>query len=222
MLNLNTLHTFSIVVIPLLLAITLHEAGHAWMAYHCGDDTAKSLGRITLNPIKHIDIIGTIILPSLLILSGAPFVFGWAKPVPVNYHNLNNPRRDMALVAIAGPLANLLMLILWTVIIYFTPQSIDTNTLSVPLFIFQAAQYGIIINIILMVLNMLPIPPLDGSKILASVLPQQQVKQYNKIAPYGLFILIALMTTGTLTDILQYSVIHIIDIINQLFRFLRQ
>ena len=204
MVNSSQLHSFSAAILPLLLAITLHEAAHAWVAKLCGDKTAHSLGRVSLNPLKHIDPIGTLLLPAILLLSGAGFLFGWAKPVPVNIRHLNKPRRDMALVALAGPGANLLMSIIWAVILFFTLSfytPLAMKNTGIAAFLSQTAVYGIYINIILLVLNMLPIPPLDGSKVLASVLPTQQARIYEKISPYGLFILIGILACGALNQL---------------------
>ena len=149
-------------VIPLLFAITVHETAHGWIASKCGDPTAKLLGRLTLNPLKHIDPIGTIIVPAILFSLGG-FIFGWAKPVPITWQNLKNPRRDMALVAAAGPLANLMMAFLWAGIAKIA-MGFDNDP------VIYMAQIGISINLVLMLLNLLPIPPLDGSRVVASFL----------------------------------------------------
>lgn len=185
--------------IPLIFAITVHEVAHGWVAYRLGDPTAKMLGRLTLNPIKHVDLIGTIIIPiTLLILGG--FIFGWAKPVPITWQNLKNPRRDMALVAFAGPAANLLMAIIWACLakigLYFTQETI------IGLALITMGSVGIAINLVLMVLNLLPIPPLDGSRVLSSCLPGRMSYQFNKIEPYGFLILLVLLGTGILSQIL--------------------
>ena len=215
MIDQSTLHTAASVALPLLLAITLHEAAHAFAAYKCGDNTAKDLGRLSLNPIKHIDPIGTILIPLMLLISGEGFLFGWAKPVPVNMYKLHKPRRDMALVAIAGPLSNLLMLLIWAVIFYKIPS--DPKIIDIKSFVHQMAYWGILINTVLMVLNILPIPPLDGSRVVSSALPQKFAVQYDKIAPYGLFIVFALIFTGVLHLILTHSLDFITHILNNLF-----
>lgn len=172
----------AMVAIPLIFAITVHEAAHGYVAKMRGDMTAYNLGRVTLNPIKHIDPIGTIILPiGMLIFTG--FVIGWAKPVPVNFAALKKPRSDMAWVALAGPMANLVMAIIWFIIWKNVPHyGIDAM-----------AHYGVVINLILMVLNLLPIPPLDGSRIISAILPLRAAIQYNSIERFGIFILIALL-----------------------------
>src|SRR3990167_7061083 len=164
----NIVHVIAVIILPLLFAITLHEAAHGWVANKLGDKTALMLGRVTLNPIKHIDLFGTIILPILmLVLSKFTFAFGWAKPVPVNWQNLRKPRRDMALVAIAGPLANLLMALIWAAIakvsVLFGGSTTNAVGKTFADFFYAAGTFGISINIILMVLNLIPIPPLDGN-----------------------------------------------------------
>ncbi len=186
--------------VPVIFAITVHEVAHGWVASKLGDPTAKMLGRVTLNPSKHIDPIGTIILP-LLLLYFSSFIFGWAKPVPVNWNNLKNPKRDMALVALAGPLANLIMAILWglfasAMINIFNSFGIISQTLAL------MGQAGLIINVIIMIVNLIPIPPLDGSRILASVSSRQVVRYLDQIEPYGFFIIIALLATGIFAKIL--------------------
>lgn len=174
--------------IPLIFAITMHEAAHAYIAKIRGDNTAYKLGRVTLNPVSHIDPIGTILVPGLMLVSslaaGLPFIFGWAKPVPINFNNLKKPRTDMALVAIAGPLANLVMAILWAVVAKYV---------TLHPYIQGMAFYGIMINVVLMVLNLLPIPPLDGSRVVTSFLPTAAAYKYNSFQRYGFFILIALI-----------------------------
>lgn len=186
----------AIIAVPLLFAITLHEAAHGWLANKFGDKTALMLGRVTLNPVKHIDLFGTIILPLLMmLLSHFSFMFGWAKPVPVNWNNLNKPRRDMALVALAGPGANLLMAFLWAAVaklaIMATPHNPTLSTAAE--FFMLAGQYGILINALLMILNLIPIPPLDGSRVLSAFLPPSLARQYELIEPYGIWILLAVI-----------------------------
>jgi len=190
---LNTIQQISIWAIPVLFAITVHETAHGWMAWKLGDDTAKQLGRISLNPIHHIDLIGTIVLPVATLIIGG-FMFGWAKPVPVNWRNLRQARRDSALVALAGPAANLLMVILWAVIAQVV---LMTESTGLNFFIYMASA-GIFFNLVLMTLNLVPILPLDGGRILYSLLPQSIGRIFAKSEPFGLFILIALLFSGLL------------------------
>jgi Zn-dependent protease len=199
--ELSTLQLIAIWILPVIFAITLHEVGHGWAAFKLGDNTAYQLGRITLNPIKHIDPIGTVILPSLLLVTTG-FVFGWAKPVPVNFQQLNQPRRDMALVALAGPGANLLMLFFWAIIInigFFFYSSYDSA-----IFFIYVGQAGVIINFILMLLNLLPILPLDGGRVVHAMLPLNMADKYGRLEPFGLILLIVLLLTGVLQQVMQY------------------
>lgn len=186
--------------VPILFAITVHEAAHGYVAYKFGDNTAKDLGRITINPIKHIDLVGTIILPILMLLT-TPFVFGWAKPVPVNPTRLRKPKQHMAYVAIAGPLSNFIMAIFWVIIlkggIYFLK-----NNIAGGMAMFYMGQAGILINLVLMVLNLIPIPPLDGSKVLLAILPKPWDLWFHKATPFGLIIVVVLLVTGILSKIM--------------------
>lgn len=182
--------------IPGIFAITLHEAAHGYAARHFGDLTAYEAGRITLNPIRHIDPMGTILIPALiLIASGGKYAFGWAKPVPVNFGRLRNPKRDMLWVAAAGPGSNLFMAILWAFVIKAV-QGIPPNYFTEPLLLM--ARGGIVINIVLMVLNLLPLPPLDGGRIAVSLLPHRLAYRFARIEPYGMIILLILMFLGVL------------------------
>ncbi len=192
---------FAIWALPVLFAITVHEVAHGWVARRLGDPTAMMLGRLTLNPIKHIDPVGTILVPGLLLFLGG-FIFGWAKPVPVTWENLRNPKRDMAIVAAAGPLANFVMAIGWTVVMRIA-AAIGGGGLSwaaVPLFYMGIA--GVTINLVLMVLNLLPLPPLDGGRVVTGLLPGPLAYKFSRLEPYGLFILVGLMITGVLGYIL--------------------
>jgi Zn-dependent protease len=184
--------------LPVLLAITLHEVAHGWVAKMLGDRTAERMGRLSLNPLHHIDPIGTLLVPGVLMILGG-FIFGWAKPVPVDFGKLRRPRRDMALVAVAGPAANLLMALAWALITRVA-HVIDTPFVTVPLSLMGVA--GIVINLVLMLLNLLPIPPLDGGRIAAGLLPPRLAYQFGKVEPYGLIILLLLMMTGWLSSIL--------------------
>lgn len=184
---------------PVLLAITLHEVAHGWVARYLGDPTAANLGRLSLNPIKHVDPIGTVLVPGILLVAGG-FLFGWAKPVPVNMSRLNEPKRDMALVAVAGPAANFVMAFLWALVIKlgYTADSQLLNMICI-----EMGKMGIIINLILMVLNMIPVPPLDGGRVLAGVLPDKLSTLFSKLEPFGMFVIFALLVTGVLTQFLM-------------------
>jgi Zn-dependent protease len=196
--ELSPIQYFTISIIPVLLAITVHEAAHGYAAKHFGDKTAYFLGRITLNPIKHIDPIGTVVIPGMLLLLSAPFLFGWAKPVPVNFSNLNNPKKDMMWVALAGPASNLVMAIIWAIVLGLFKSS----DASYALFVIGMAQVGIMINLVLMLLNLLPIPPLDGGRMAVSLLPSPWSYKLASLERYGMFILIFLIVSGLLSAIL--------------------
>ena len=183
--------------LPLVLAVTVHEAAHGWVADLLGDNTARALGRITLNPIKHIDWIGTVLLPmAMFAMTG--FLFGWAKPVPVNPQNLRNPRRDMALVAVAGPGVNLIMALIWAVLALVATSLLPSYPqIGKPLVFMSAA--GVFINVILMALNLLPLPPLDGGRVVTGLLPLGAARAFVKIEPYGFPILILMLLSGVLS-----------------------
>lgn len=186
----------AIAVIPTLFAIVVHEVAHGWMARKLGDNTAYMLGRLTLNPLKHIDPIGTVLVPLVLILT-LGFAFGWAKPVPINFNMLRHPRRDTALVAAAGPAANLLMAIAWGFIIklagLLTP---GFAMVAVPLM--YMGMFGVLINTILMIFNLIPIPPTDGGRIATSILPAPLGSTLGKVEPFGLLIILLLLLSGIL------------------------
>ncbi len=198
--DLSQLQRISVWIVPVIFAITVHEVAHGWVAKRLGDPTAQRLGRLTLNPIKHIDPIGTILVPGLLLLLGG-FVFGWAKPVPVTWENLKHPKRDMALVAAAGPGANFIMAILWGMVAKMGMVSFTALQWAAQPLIYMGLA-GVAINIALMVLNLLPLPPLDGGRVLAGLLPGPWAWQLNRIEPYGFFILLALMVSGLLGRII--------------------
>ena len=192
----SIIQKISVWVIPVLFAISLHEAAHAWMANRKGDATAKLLGRLTFNPFKHIDPVGTVVVPAVMIaLTG--FAFGWAKPVPVDARNFKDPKKDMMWVAMAGPASNLIMAVFWAITLRLGAMSYDGSS-SISLFVIYASVAGIIINTVLCVLNLLPVPPLDGSRILSGFLSAKASQVYNKIEPYGFFIVVALLATGLL------------------------
>jgi len=189
----------TIYALPVLFAITLHEAAHAYAAKRYGDATAFMMGRMSLNPLKHIDPVGTILIPMIALTLGG-FLFGWAKPVPVNFANLNNPKKDMVWVAAAGPAANLVMAFGWA-LLYNVAAMNPEGYFSVPLALMSTA--GIQINVVLMVLNLLPIPPLDGGRIAVGLLPRDLAYPLARLEPYGMFILVALMATGMLGVIIK-------------------
>ena len=187
-------------VLPVLFAVTLHEVAHGLLANRLGDDTARRMGRLSLNPLRHVDPVGTILVPGLLFLLGG-FVFGWAKPVPVVVSRLGRPKRDMAIVAVAGPLANLVMALIWALVTRLALIYHVALGDSVLFLVFMGTA-GILINVVLLVLNMLPLPPLDGGRVLAGLLPVKAARQLARIEPYGILIIIALLATGILGKIL--------------------
>lgn len=201
----------SVVIIPLLFAITLHEVAHGWVAKRCGDPTALFAGRLTLNPVRHIDPFGTVIVPiAMLLMSGGSMAFGWAKPVPVAFNNLNNPKRDMILVAAAGPASNLLMATFWALLASFVIGTAFIGGAAGE-WLLGMCVFGIRINVILAVFNMLPLPPLDGGRVLAGLLPANGAAVLDRIEPFGFLIVIALMITGVLWTILEPFMLFFID-----------
>jgi Zn-dependent protease len=192
----QTIQNILIYALPVLLAITVHEAAHGYVAKHFGDNTAYMLGRVTLNPLKHIDPVGTIVMPLLLIFSGSPFLFGYAKPVPVQFGNLNHPKRDMVWVALAGPLSNLVMALLWGVLFYL----LEGAQVTEPFFI-KMAQGGILVNTVMFAFNLFPLPPLDGGRILVGLLPYRFAAMVSRIEPWGFFIVMGLVIAGIINKI---------------------
>lgn len=200
----SLIQTITVYALPVLFGITLHEASHGYVARMFGDPTAWQAGRISLNPVRHIDFIGTIVVPLVLLFStkllgGSGLLFGWAKPVPVDWSRLRRPKRDMLWVALAGPASNMVMAIIWAVglrILAETGAGADDFWVKMTI-------AGIQVNLILMALNLVPLPPLDGGRIVYSLLPNRMAWQYSKVEPYGLLILIVLMFTGVLWIVLQ-------------------
>ncbi|HET9679600.1 MAG TPA: site-2 protease family protein [Gammaproteobacteria bacterium] len=196
--ELTLIQKIAVWALPVIFAITVHEVSHGWVANRLGDPTARMLGRLTLNPIKHIDPIGSLLVPAFLLFAGG-FVFGWAKPVPITAQNMKNPRRDMAIVALAGPVSNLIMAFLWAIVAR-VGVLIGDATFALPMIYMGLA--GIAINIALAVLNLLPLPPLDGGRVLSYLLPPKMSDKLDRIEPYGFFILLGLLITGILGIIL--------------------
>jgi Zn-dependent protease len=202
--ELTLIQKIAIFALPVIFAITLHEAAHGYVARYFGDTTAWMLGRVTANPLKHIDLVGTIIVPLTILvasklLGGGALLFGWAKPVPVNFSQLRRPKQDMLWVAAAGPGMNLIMAVFWALMIQLG-LALGNGFASTPLVLMGAA--GVFINVILMALNLIPLPPLDGGRIAVSLLPRKAAWQFSKLEPYGLFILLGLLFTGLLGMIL--------------------
>ena len=193
MISANLIDTLLVEAPPLLLAITLHEAAHGYAAKRLGDNTAYLMGRVSLNPLRHIDPIGTVLIPLLLKLSGSPFLFGYAKPVPVNFSALNNPKRDMIWVALAGPASNFIQAFLWGLIYYIGLSMFGNNE-----YLSAMSQAGILWNVMLAVFNLFPMPPLDGGRILTGLLPNRQAYKFSSIEPYGFFIVLGLSFIGIL------------------------
>ena len=198
----------SIWAFPVLVAIVFHELAHGWVAYRLGDPTAAVMGRLTLNPLSHIDIIGTVLLPAFLIWAGGP-VFGYAKPVPVDFDNLKDPRRDMIRVALAGPGANIILALLSLVVVKLLIMSGNPGAGSTSTYLWYMALTSVRINVMLAVFNILPIPPLDGGRVLVGVLPEAQAMQVARIEPFGFIIVVALLMTGALT----YTLVPIMDLV---------
>jgi Zn-dependent protease len=198
-----SLQTIALGVLPVVFAITLHEAAHGYVARAFGDRTAEMHGRITLNPLRHIDPVGTILVPGVLILAAAKlggphFVFGWAKPVPVNFGNLRDPKRDMLWVAAAGPAVNFAMALAWAVLFRFAMPGGAFDSAS----IVEMSRIGVSVNLVLMALNLLPIPPLDGGRIAVSLLPMPAAHAFAKLEPFGLFLIVGLLAFGVLDNVM--------------------
>jgi len=210
MIELTLIQKIAVFALPVIFAITLHEAAHGYVARFFGDMTAAAAGRITANPLRHIDPVGTILVPLVILLTskllgGGMILFGWAKPVPVNFGRLRRPKQDMLWVAAAGPGVNFVMAVFWALMIQLG-HALGSSFASAPLMMMGAA--GVFINVILMALNLIPLPPLDGGRIAVSLLPMKQAMQFARLEPYGLFILLALMFTGIL-GILMWPLISV-------------
>lgn len=217
--ELSLIQNIAVIALPLIFAITLHEVAHGWVASWFGDQTARLSGRLSLNPIRHIDPIGTVILPLFFLLMNSNFIFGWAKPVPVDARNMKNPRSSMAIVSLAGPIANLLMAIAWGLIGRLSNYLLTGGNVWFGAPLAYMSQYGIQINVVLAALNCLPIPPLDGGHFIGNVLPPRIAYVYNQIEPYGFFILIFLIMSGLLTAVLKPTVIVLISLVNVIVGF---
>ena len=207
-------YTIAVWALPILFAITLHEAAHGWVANKLGDPTAKNRGRITINPLKHIDPMGTIVVPLFLAMV-SPFVMGWAKPVPVEPRYFKSPLLDMALVAVAGPVSNFLMACCWAAFILLADTLVSPS--SFLMFLADMGEKGIIINIVLMVLNLLPIPPLDGGRVVAGILPPSLAMPFMQLERYGMIIILLLLVSGILGKIMWPVVLHFVKIIGFIF-----
>jgi Zn-dependent protease len=212
----DTIYTIAIWAIPVLLAITLHEAAHGWVADRLGDPTARNLGRISINPLRHVDPMGTVVIPLLLVLLSG-FVIGWAKPVPVDPRRFKQPLLDMAIVALAGPASNFIMASCWALLISLSTTFLVSGSLMMHLI--QIGKAGVTINLILFVLNLFPIPPLDGGRVVAGVLPREMALAFMRIEPFGMWIILALLVSGVLGQILWPVVLRFQDIISYLFIF---
>lgn len=189
---------FAVAVIPVLFAITLHEVAHGWAARALGDRTAEMLGRLSLNPIRHIDPVGTVLVPIVVfVLSGFSFLFGWAKPVPINPAALRKPKTDMIKVAAAGPAANIVMGLAWAFVVIWSEPAVTTGN-STAAFLFQMGQFGVLFNAILAVFNLIPLPPLDGGRVLRGLLPESVGRRFDAVEPFGLIIVVVLLSLGVI------------------------
>lgn len=193
----NLIQTIAIYALPVIFAITVHEAAHGYVARYFGDNTAWVMGRVTLNPMKHIDLVGTIVMPVLLYVATAgTFLFGYAKPVPVNFGNLRRPKQHMIWVALAGPGANFIQALLWGVLLYVVNAAGVTER-----FVLEMCRAGMLVNVVMFVFNLFPLPPLDGGRILVGLLPWRQAQLVSRVEPWGFFIVMALVLTGVVSTL---------------------
>lgn len=207
----DMIQTFAVYALPILFAITLHEAAHAYAAKYFGDSTAYLQGRMSLNPVRHIDPMGTLVIPIVLYFVGSPFLFGYAKPVPVEFGRLRNPKKQMAWVALAGPAANLVMALVWMIFsILLTALQVDS------VFFLRMAQAGVLTNLVILAFNLFPVLPLDGGRILTGILPHRYAYRFAQLEPYGFFIILALL----FLKVLQYWMIPVMTLANGLLQIL--
>ncbi|HEY3306005.1 MAG TPA: site-2 protease family protein [Candidatus Binatia bacterium] len=218
----ETIQNIAIWAVPVLVAIVFHEVAHGYVAYYLGDPTAARMGRLTLNPLAHIDPFGTVLLPLLLIVAHSPFVFGYAKPVPVNFHNLNRPKRDMIWVALAGPLTNLVLafgsaMVLKLLLSYDEPLSSGSGS-SIAILgpLTDMAKTTVIMNVVLAVFNLIPIPPLDGGRVLVGLLPEPQSSAVARVEPFGFLIVIVLLMTDVLDHLMGPAIRFLLGVFNWL------
>jgi Zn-dependent protease len=218
----ETIQNIAIWAVPVLVAIVFHEVAHGYVAYYLGDPTAARMGRLTLNPLAHIDPFGTVLLPLLLIVVHSPFVFGYAKPVPVNFHNLGRPKRDMIWVAVAGPLTNLVLafgsaMVLKLLLSYDEPLSPGSGpSIAILAPLADMAKTGVIMNVVLAVFNLIPIPPLDGGRVLVGLLPEPQSSAVARVEPFGFLIVIVLLMTDVLDQVMGPAIRFLLGVFNWL------
>ncbi|HCY63707.1 MAG TPA: site-2 protease family protein [Oxalobacteraceae bacterium] len=205
------IQNFAVYVLPILFSITLHEAAHAYAAKYFGDATAYLQGRMSLNPVRHIDPVGTLLIPIVLYFVGSPFLFGYAKPVPVDWGKLRNPKRDMLWVALAGPAANLLMALLW-ILFSLLLIALQVNEM----FFLKMAQAGVVVNLVIFAFNLFPVPPLDGGRVMFSILPNRLAYKYGRLEPYGFFIVLALL----FLQVLKFWMIPVMTVANTVLQLL--